>query len=160
VKRKPREKKRKPAKEPQVARSPEWQAEYNDLKALARSIHEAAGNKGYALFIIYDGKPMYLSNAYRPDVVLALREWLAKIPVDAVMTEFGTQKPLSEDSDPFQGYERIKLQKLCVQIAAVLEMRNQIVLFLFDLGDSGNMAFKTNVPYARQSVQLWVDSQT
>lgn len=160
MKRKAREKKQKPDK-PRVVRTMEQQQEYNDLKALARAIAETAEGKGFALFIILDGKPMYLSNAVREDVVKTLREWLALIPKDAVMIEGGTGRPLVEDPDPFRGYERIKLEKLCVQIASALEMRNEIVFFLFDLGDAdtGNLAFKTNIPYARESIQLWVDAQ-
>jgi hypothetical protein len=88
--------------------------------------------------------------------MLTLREWLTKIPENAVMTKSASHRIQAGDYDPFQGYERVRLEELCVKIASILESRNEIILFLFDFGEKGNLAFKTNIPDARQLIQKWV----
>ena len=138
------------------------QNEWLELKILAQTISSAIGPKrGFALFLFFEGnEPVYLSNAVRSDVVLTMKEWLSLVPSDATFSADGQYRPLGRDPDPFQGYERINLEKLCVKIAENLETLHKICLFLFDFGDGGNMAFRTNIPQARSMIQGWVDGQS
>ena len=135
------------------------QAEEAELRKLGDYLKMEADGKGFALFIVICGKPKYISNCARETVVDSLKEWLTKIPENAVMTPKGDMRLDPGDRDAFGGYERIKLERTCVAIAEKLEQASEMCLFLFDFGDDGSMAFRTNMPYARKNVQMWVDNE-
>lgn len=122
------------------------------LKEIANIIAADAGpGVGFALFLDADGRPYYLSNAERPDVVRALEEWLSLSSGDLRVTK--AREPTDAND------ARLALERKCAEIGKELAEEARLILFLFDFGDGGHIAHFTTEPSFREMVARWVKQQ-
>ncbi len=120
------------------------------LRDIAKLVETAAGKKGFALFFEAAGNFHYASNGHRDDIVKSLEEWLERTKrTGALCTK--------EDHETSEQVDvRLELERKCAEIGKVIASRADVVLFLFDWGEGGNMAYFTNIPKAREGVQRWI----
>ena len=122
---------------------PTLRAWYGDL---ARAVkREVSPGRGFALLMrLEDGQYHYASSAERADVRQTLDEWLARA---------GVVNSRDSREGPAQVTDRLALEGRCSELGRRLSARgHQLVLFLFDFGDRGSLAWFTNIPGGAQAV--------
>jgi hypothetical protein len=140
----------------------------SDLISVAKHI-ESKTDGGFVLFLQQNRQAAYISNARRADTMKLLREWLGK--TNRVIREThksiaesasnGTVPEVFEDPDtqaqnPFDQYDRLKLERLCANLGDELGRKAKLVLFLFDFEPGGSMAHWSNIPNMTQVVSDWL----
>ena len=144
----------------------------DNLTKLARYIEEQAGkNIGFALFLNEGRRSAYISNARREDVQKMFREWLKKTDreireIQKAMSQVSGKEeyepfidPQTAAQDPFESYDRVRLQRQCAKIGEEVGTKAKVILFLFHFEPGGSMAYWVNVPNARQVVSDWVEGR-
>jgi hypothetical protein len=140
----------------------------DNLTKLARYIESEIDSFGFALFLHQNQKSAYVSNGRREDVQNMLREWLKKSAreireIQKVASEATGKEeyepfidPETAAQDPFQSYDRVRLQRMCAKLGEEIGTKAHVVLFLFNFGSDGSMAYWVNIPNSRQVVADWV----
>lgn len=109
--------------------------DFADLAHTLKSV--MSPNQGFALLMRLNGEYHYASSAQRADVHTTLTEWLARARVNV--------RDPSENRPTIRA--RLKLEAKCVELGHMLEVEgHKLLLFLFDYGDCGHLAWFTNVP--------------
>jgi hypothetical protein len=120
------------------------------LRAIALHLKEQVAPRGFALFVFGpDGRScQYVSNALREDVARTMAEWL-------VRTEraFGEVPGATEDRHPFQERDCFAQAERLFRLYPGTKM----ALFLFDFGDAGALAWKSNDRQAAGTIRRWVN---
>jgi hypothetical protein len=113
-----------------------------DFAELARTLKSVMSpNQGFALLMQLDGHYHYASSAYRDDMRTTLTEWL-------VRANAGVDVPSTA---------RANIESKCVELGHLLEKEgHRLLLFLFDYGDRGNLAWYTNAPDPKTVVELFL----
>ena len=125
--------------------------EQEDYAELAREIKALLGPKrGLALLMrLDDGHFHYAASAHREDIRKTFVEWMARVGVVNSRDQGETRERASE---------RLTLEGQCVLIGHMLESEGHaLVLFVFDFGERGNLAWYSNVPDPRAVVQTFLD---
>lgn len=104
-----------------------------DAVAKAAGLHAGPG-VGIALFIAAAGEVHYTSSARRAEVLPVLEAWLA-----------GTARAAREP-----------LERRCIEIGEMAASVTDVALFLFDLGEGGDIAYFTSMEGAREGIEAWV----
>jgi hypothetical protein len=130
----------------------------NQIKELASFIIHETANDGFALFVEFDGDIKYTSNAAREDMVRAMEEWLEH-PMSRKISGSARSELSFNANDPFESYDRIKLERKCIALGEKIGQQTKVCLFLFNFGSRGNLAFYTNMDYARHNIRVWVNNR-
>jgi hypothetical protein len=140
----------------------------DDLTKLARYIESQIWPFGFALFVQKNRVAAYVSNARREDVQKMFREWLKKSDreIREIQKQLSTLTdkeefepyidPETAAQDPFESYDRVRLQRMCAKLGEEIGAKSNVLLFLFHFEPGGSMAYWVNVPNARQVVADWV----
>lgn len=124
--------------------------EQSDHLDLVRQIHTIIGpDRGFSMWIRLAGYYRYASNARREDVRAMLGEWLATAGVVNVR---------DPNERPEQVQTRLALEELCATLGLTLKSQGSVVvLFLFDFGDGGSLAWYSNEADMRTVVQKFME---
>jgi hypothetical protein len=113
-----------------------------DFAELARTLkdHLRGTGLGFALLMqLEDGKYHYASVAHRDDAREMLAEWLA-------LTEAAVNVRDPSETQP-RIRERVALEAQCAELGLLLNAcGHRAVLFLFDFGDGGHLAWHSSAP--------------
>ena len=123
-----------------------------DFATIAREIGHIAGPAvGFALLMrLADGHYHYASNAERADVVNVFNEWLTRAGVVNARDPGETQA---------RARGRLTLEDKCARLGDLLGLvGHRIVLFLFDFGDHGSLAWKSSAPDPRGVVESFLQT--
>jgi hypothetical protein len=128
-------------------------------KEICDRVKKACGDKGFALFIEEAGDDFinYMSSCEREGVIKTMYEFLEMTAGPSKQSP-DVYREFKKDPDPFKGFERIKLERLCMQIGEGLEQYGKVGLFIFDMEEGGHLAYHTNMPFIRRTVGDWIDS--
>lgn len=120
----------------------------DEIKDLGRTIASMTGKgRGFAFLIGLGGEFFYASNGTRADVRQSLMEWLTRLTVN---TCDAAETPVAVRA-------RLAIEERCAEIGRVVSLAGSpIILFVFDFGDGGNMAYFTNVPEAPKVVERFL----
>ncbi len=119
-----------------------------DFAELARTLKSVMSEgQGFALLMQLGGQYHYASIADRADIHTTLTEWLARASVHVS----------DQDETPERASSRLKLEAKCVELGYLLEAEgHRLLLFLFDYGDRGHLAWWTNAPDAIEVVKRFL----
>jgi hypothetical protein len=132
----------------------------DEARAVCEIVKSRCGDKGFALFVQGpDDSLNYMSNCERESVVETLIEWLQHTRGQSASKRAqAVSRGIWVDPDPFAGFERIKLERLCISIGEEIEEHGKVALFLMDMGDGGHLAHHSNMPYVRHNITTWVEA--
>jgi hypothetical protein len=121
------------------------------LRDIADIIRSAISEDvGFILFLGTSAGTSYIGKVERSEAITLLDEWLLK-------TSGKLSKKVMESS--CQVDDRLALERQCAQIGKTIAQVAQVLLFLFDYGDNGSLAYYTNMDMAREGVACWVKAQ-
>jgi hypothetical protein len=108
--------------------------------------------QGFALLMrLADGQYHYASIALREDVRKVFIEWIARYEARVNMRD--------PSESPERARVRTHLEAKCVELGHLLEAEgHRVLLFLFDFGDHGNLAWYSNAPDPRGVVQAFLNA--
>lgn len=130
------------------------------LAEMLRAVKREAGGAGCAILMRCPEGIAYGSTCEREGVVGSLKEWMVYTAPKAVAPASPSKKKEeTKGEDPFAGFDRINLQRLCARLGQELGADEEMCLFLFDVGAGGNMAYWTNMPDTRHAVRAWLQKQ-
>lgn len=122
----------------------ETAAVLRDIAAVVK--HVTGPSIGFALFLAAGEEIHYVSNAQRTDVVNVLDEWLKR-----TITRKHARKESSTMHDT-----RLELERNCAKIGEAFGEITGVMLFLFEFGDQGNLAYYITISDARTCLERWV----
>ena len=108
--------------------------------------------EGFAVFqITSEGDFIYASSAERSGVKKMLVDWLGRFRQGGLPND-GAESPDSKA-------QRLALEARCKAAASHVRAPHKVLLFLFDLGTEGHVAYWTNLLDPRGTVQRWLDTE-
>jgi hypothetical protein len=122
-----------------------------DFYDLARTLKTVmAAGQGFALLMrLADGRYHYASIAHRSDVRALLVEWLER-----QRAKVNVRDPRETE---VRARARLKIEATCAGLGCLLEAEgHRLLLFLFDYGDTGHLAYWTNAPNAIEVVENFI----
>lgn len=124
-----------------------------ELREIADLLTEMVGaGRGFALFIHAGDRYHYVSSAHRDDMRSTMREWLARTAAKVNVRDPGETTDVAD--------KRLALEDRCVEIGKVIALSGSLlVLFTFDFGDGGHLAYFTTSPNAREVVEAFVEQR-
>ena len=113
----------------------------SDFVELASALKDLVGvSRGFALLMrLDDGCYHYASTVNREDVRKLLGEWLSRAEARVNVRDSGETER--------QARRRVELEEACVELGTTLNHYGHLaVLFLFDFGVDGNLAWHSSAP--------------
>lgn len=122
----------------------------HDFVELARTLKSImAPGEGFALFMQLDDHYHYASSAPRSNIHATLTEWVARNDARVNVRDPG--------ETPGRALARTQLEAKCAEIGHLLEVEgHRLLLYLFDFGERGHLAWYSNAPDAMKVVEAFL----
>jgi hypothetical protein len=123
-------------------------SEVDDFVDLARTVRQAVDPQGFAILMqLGDGLYHYASNGDRKDVRKTFEEFLARVSVNV----------RDPGETALRAEKRLETEEKCARLGKFLESHGyRLVLFLFDFGDKGAIAWFSSAPDTRGVIESFL----
>jgi|SRR5580692_868584 hypothetical protein len=124
------------------------QKEFRRLAGVLKYI--VGRSRGFALLMrLDDGNYHYASTAHRDDVRKVMEEWLSRVDAGVNVRDPSETAPDMRN--------RVSLESECAELGLLLNAKGHLaVLFLFDFGDRGNLAWHSSAPDPKDVVRSFL----